>query len=182
MTRYIAFLVAFVVLAGLVPDYFERYEHRSPVSPERPPAASVETASADAPALPQASYLGNGRVAMLEPNAQGHFTASFRINGTPVDGMVDTGATYVAMNASTAGNLGIHPAPGDFAYSVQTANGVTRAARVRLASVEVGQVRVDNVDAFVLSDTSFTETLIGMSFLKRLNSYQVSNGVLALKN
>jgi len=185
MTRYIVMLLVFVGLAGVVPHYFDAYGGGSGQAPAHAGQAGKRVQAISAPdrhGLPEANYLGNGRVATLKPNRQGHFTGSFRINGQTVVGIIDTGATYVALNESTARQLGIDPPPSAFKYKVETANGTTKAAHAVLSSVEIGQVRVDNVEAFILSDSSMSETLIGMSFMKKLRSYRVRDGVLEIKN
>lgn len=179
MTRYIALLVLCVGLAGIVPHYFEAYQADLPDG--APHAASDAAPISPAPPAPKAAYLGNGRTVTLEPDRSGHFSGTFRINGQTLSGLIDTGATYVAMNASTARRLGISPSQSDYAYPVQTANGITKAARTTLDTVEIGPIRVEHIDAFVLDDAAITETLIGMSFLKKLDSYRVRNGVLDLR-
>lgn len=181
VTRYIALLVLCVGLAGIVPHYFEGYlaEWRQ----SAPPAAAgrMPVSAASEPAASEASYLGNGRTVTLEADRSGHFSGTFRINGRTVAGLIDTGATYVAMNATTARRLGISPARADYVYPVQTANGVTKAARTTLDRVEIGPIRVEDVAAFVLDDAAISETLIGMSFLRKLQSYRVRDGVLDLR-
>lgn len=110
----------------------------------------------------------------------GHFAGSFRMNGKQVDGMIDTGASAVAINESTARRLGFSPASLDYKYSVGTANGTTQAAHVVLNRIEIGSIRVRDVDAFVLKDKALSSTLIGMSFLKKLKSYTADGGTLRL--
>ena len=95
--------------------------------------------------------------------------------------MIDTGATAIAINQSTARKLGVYLTPSMFKYRVNTANGATSAARVTLQSVELKSIRVRNVEAYVLGDDSLGATLIGMSFLKRLTSFQARDGKLILK-
>ena len=56
----------------------------------------------------------------------------------------------------------------------------TRAATATIARLEIGRISVDNVEAVVLDDTALNNTLIGISFLKRLGKYQVENGALLL--
>lgn len=112
----------------------------------------------------------------------GHFNANFRVNGRDVEGLVDTGATFVAINEQTARRIGISLSGLDYRYAVTTANGTTQAAHVTLDRMEVGSVRVRDVDAFVLKDKSLSGMLVGMSFMNRLKSYRVQDGVLTLKN
>ncbi len=117
----------------------------------------------------------------LAADGNGHYSGSFRINGKPVDGLIDTGATFVALNESTARRLGFTANGLDFAYAVNTANGQTKAARITLDRIEIGSLRVRQVDAFVLRDAALSQTLVGMSFLQKLGSYRVADGTLELR-
>lgn len=126
-----------------------------------------------------ASYAAGSSMRLLS-DAQGHFIGEFRINGRPVTGMVDTGATYVALNMSTARRLGVEPDRDAFTYGVETASGRTSAARIVIDRMEIGPVRVDEVEAFVLEDSDLSTTLIGMSFMNGLQSYRVEDGELLL--
>ena len=112
----------------------------------------------------------------------GHFTADFHINGRYVRGLIDTGATYVAINQTMARNLGLGLANSDFKHQVRTANGLTNAALVKLDRMEIGSISVNDVEAFVLDDKALTSTLIGMSFMSKLQSYQVKHNKLELIN
>lgn len=118
----------------------------------------------------------------IKAGAGGHFNASFRVNGRDVDGLIDTGATFVAINEQTAKRIGISGSSLDYRYAVTTANGTTQAAHVTLDRLEIGSVRVRNVDAYVLKDKALSGMLVGMSFMSKLKSYKVQDGVLYLKN
>ena len=187
MTRYIVLLIAFVGLAGLVPHYFELYAERAARAPRadgagiHPRPAAPRPAAVNGGELP-APYLGGGRRAVLHRNGQGHYGGSFTLNGQAIEGMIDTGATYVALNESTAREIGITLEPRDFTLTVETANGRTKAARAKIDSIAIGQIREEGVEAVVLPDAAMPQTLIGMNFLNRLSSYQVRDGVLDLKD
>ena len=121
-----------------------------------------------------------GRKVRLPPDERGHFTADFRLNGRKIEAMVDTGATLVALNLTTARRIGITIMPDDFKFQVETANGQTRAATTTIERLEIGRITIENVEAVVLDDKALTNTLIGISFLKRLAKYQVEGGSLLL--
>jgi aspartyl protease family protein len=121
-----------------------------------------------------------GRKVVLTADERGHFTSTFRLNGRQVDGMIDTGATLVAINASTARRIGIALNQSDFSQKVSTANGATRAAVVTIDRVQIGKITVENIQAVVLDDNALRTNLIGISFLQRLEKYQVENGTLLL--
>lgn len=142
--------------------------------------------SGDAPAMVQVSKTDARPVApvgsyTLEANPSGHFSGDFLLNGRSVHGLIDTGATFVAMNETTARRLGFTGNSLDFRYAVSTANGPTRAARVMLDRVEIGGIRARDIETFVLADEALDSTLIGMSFLRKLKSYSVENGRMVLK-
>ena len=102
----------------------------------------------------------------------GMYTTVGSIDGLPVSFLIDTGATQVAMNASQARRLGIdYHVTGDPA-EVTTASGVERAWMVTLDSVKVGDLEVRNVSAVVLEGKQPKVTLLGMSYLGRM---EISN-------
>jgi aspartyl protease family protein len=166
-------LVAGCVLAAaaFVPGVASRY-----LAPPAETATPVEKASVET-GHGAARYTGN-RSAIIAAGADGHFTGTFVINGRKQRGLVDTGASMVAINVSTARDLGFDRL--DFRYAVDTANGKARAAYVKLDRIEIGPVRMENIGAMVLDDKALSETLIGMNFLKGLSSYRVEDGKLHL--
>jgi aspartyl protease family protein len=149
------------------------------VSKIKPSEAPVEAKASLASAPVEAESL---RSYALRANEQGHFAGRFRINGKPVDSLIDTGATFVTMSESTARNLGYGGNELRFRYEVVTANGKVKAARINLKSIEIGTVTVRNVDAMVIRGKDLEFPLIGMSFLKKLSSYRADNDELKLVN
>jgi len=140
------------------------------------PDATLAAAMPDKPAIAQPF----GRKFVVEADARGHFTSQFKLNGRQVDGMIDTGATLVAINTSTARRIGLSLNPSDFTHQVNTANGTIRAAVVTVDRLQIGNIQLDDVQAVVLDDKALQTNLIGMSFLTRLQKYQVENGALLL--
>lgn len=170
LKRVLVFAGVVVAVATQLPGYLQRQVETAPTTA---PTQQVAVVSPPAPAQ------GLGR-ALLSANAQGHFTATFRINGKAVEGMIDTGASSVAINETTARRLGFGGSDLDFKYKVNTANGQTAAAVVTLDRIEVDGVRVQDVKAMVLQDKALSGTLIGMTFLEKLGSYKVENGQMRL--
>jgi aspartyl protease family protein len=121
------------------------------------------------------------REVVLSAGRGGHFEASFEMNGRPVRGLVDTGATSVAINESTARRIGVSLSALGFSVPVSTANGVVKAAPVTVKRITVGGIAIGEVEALVLPDKALSGTLVGMSFLKRLSSFRVENGTLILR-
>lgn len=105
-------------------------------------------------------------------NTDGMYTTVGSINGLPVPFLVDTGATRVAMSSAEARRLGIDYRVSGTPSSVTTASGVERAWAVTLDSVTVGALELRNVGAVVLEGPLPQRTLLGMTFLGRL---EISN-------
>lgn len=121
-----------------------------------------------------------GRVARIERDRRGHFIASAKLNGRTMDVLVDTGATLVAINETTARRLGIPLKEADFRYRVRTANGVAEAAAATIDEIEIGRVIVRDVPATVSRDGALSGVLLGMSFLNKLKKFEVESGTLVL--
>ncbi|MGB8313129.1 MAG: TIGR02281 family clan AA aspartic protease [Aestuariivirga sp.] len=118
----------------------------------------------------------------LKAGQNGHFFVTAEINGRDVKVLVDTGASAVALSYEDAQDIGLHPGNLDFNIPVSTANGVTKAASVTLNKIEVDGVRVSDVQGMVLPEGVMRGSLLGMSFLSKLQSFKVEDGVLYLKN
>lgn len=117
----------------------------------------------------------------IRAGAHGHFHATAEINGRPVEVMVDTGASIVAMSYEDAERAGIYVRDSDFTGRVSTANGVSRVAPVVLDRVSIGDITVRNVRAAIAEPGRLGTTLLGMSFLGRLQRADMRSGVLVLQ-
>ncbi|WP_255873731.1 retropepsin-like aspartic protease family protein [Microbulbifer elongatus] len=115
----------------------------------------------------------------LNADSRGHYSTTAWINGRRVDVMVDTGATSIAFNYPTAKSLGLDLARAR-PMTVSTASGVEKAYRLNLASVTIGGITVHNVDATVLGSDFPRVTLLGNSFLSRVDMQQ-QDGLLLLR-
>ena len=103
------------------------------------------------------------------PTAQGMYAVVGSINGFPVNFLIDTGATLVAMSRREAKRLGIdYLVRGDSSW-VTTASGKVKAYYVVLDRVKVGDIALNRVKAAVLDSDYPSEVLLGMSFLSRLD-------------
>lgn len=111
----------------------------------------------------------------------GHFVARVAANGQPISMLVDTGASTVVLKPADAQKLGIEIEKLRFQVPVQTANGTTFAAAVRLKQLKVGPIDLANVDALVAKPGTLKDSLLGMTFLNRLRSYEFSGDFLTLR-
>jgi aspartyl protease family protein len=103
----------------------------------------------------------------LIADGQGHFVTGGTINGASVRFLVDTGATMVSLDAEAARRAGIDYLRGEPGYSM-TANGAAPVYRVKLDSVRLGDITLNNIDGLVHESSSLPVVLLGMSFLGRL--------------
>ena len=137
-------------------------------SAERPRAATLPTAKGD-------------RTVVLKAGRNGHYEARVHINGRPIDVMVDTGATLVALTYEDSAAAGIFPGEGDFKYKVNTANGEARVAAVTLDQVSIDDITIRDVRGVVAERGKLGTTLLGMSFLSKLSRAEMSRGTLTLQ-
>jgi aspartyl protease family protein len=157
-----------IAVALFAPDLAGRYFERKPAHPPR--AMNIAPSK-------QADYAGGIHI---PADRFGHFQAEVQVNGRPLDALVDTGASYVVLKFEDAQSLGVIYAGDPFDIPVQTANGVGHARRVKLSSVRVGSVQLDDVDAMVAEEGMLARNLLGMSFLRRLSRYEVRDNTLIL--
>jgi aspartyl protease family protein len=144
-------------------------------------AVSDDVAAVPAPDKPTIVAV-MGQTVTLASDGRGHFEADLEIEGVRVAALVDTGASVIALPQSTAEKFGIFLGPTAFKSSVVTANGEVRVAPVTLRQVRVGGILVKGVEAVVLPDQSLQTTLLGMSFLRRLKSFEINGNTLTLSN
>ena len=113
-------------------------------------------------------------------SADGHFWVEARIDGTRVRFLIDTGASNIVLSPADARRIGFDPAGLRFTGFAETANGTVRTAAVRLGSIEIGPIRIDDLGASV-NQAEMRGSLLGMSFLERLESFEIRDGALILR-
>jgi len=118
--------------------------------------------------------------AALERGADGHWRAEARVNGRKIELLVDTGATLVALTQDDAKAAGIDVRKLRYDARVRTASGTARAATVTLERIQIGNVRVRDVEAMVI-EGGLSVSLLGMSFLDRLEQFDVRGQTLRLR-
>jgi aspartyl protease family protein len=106
---------------------------------------------------------------MLTADTQGHFFADGVVNGVPMRFVVDTGATLISLPASEARRLSLDFRKGQKGMT-NTANGTATAYRIKLDTVRIGDITLNNVDAVVMErDDGLSSALLGMNFLNRMD-------------
>jgi aspartyl protease family protein len=115
---------------------------------------------------------------VIDAGRHGHFLVEAVVNGVPIDFMVDTGASHVVLSLQDARKLGFTQL--QFTEEFQSANGTVRAAPVELRELRIGQLSLFDLEASV-NGGPLPISLLGMSFLQRLSSYEVARGRLILR-
>jgi aspartyl protease family protein len=134
-------------------------------------SARTQASSAAAPQVAAASGAQTistvaANYAKVATDARGDFVADGEVNGLPVRFAVDTGATFITLPAREASRLGVDYHKGQRVV-METANGDVTAYRLKLDTVRVGNVTVNNVDAVITEGNSLPIALLGMSFLNQ---------------
>jgi aspartyl protease family protein len=111
----------------------------------------------------------------------GDFAVAAHINGARVPMLLDTGATSVVLTQDAAKAAGLPIEVLNYSITVDTANGRTRAAAVTLDRLAVGSLTEHAVPALVAQPGQLKNNLLGMSFLNRLESWEVRGDKLRLR-
>lgn len=139
------------------------------------PAPASATSPAPRPAARVAANESRFRRAR-----DGHFYVDADVNGTRIHFLVDTGASLVVLSPEDARAAGIRPSQQDFSGRASTANGIVRVAPVTLREIGVQQLSFYDVPASVL-EQPMPVSLLGMSFLSRLQGYETRDDELVLR-
>jgi aspartyl protease family protein len=124
-------------------------------------------AAGEGAAIANTSPVRSGNSVILTADARGHFITTGVVNGVSLRFMVDTGATSVVLPSADARRAGINYLAGGRVLS-QTANGVVPVYTIKLDTLQVGDITVNNVDAAVVEGDKLPFALLGMSFLNRM--------------
>jgi aspartyl protease family protein len=121
------------------------------------------------------------RTASLRKEGDGHFWATAYVNGTPVKFLVDTGASLVALTERDARRIGLNTDKMEQTATVRTAGGEVKAAIAMITKIEVDGVTVKNVQAVVIDNKGLEHSLLGMSFLNRLDGWDVTANAIVIR-
>ena len=139
-----------------------------------------------APTLPPSPRPRADHIPVAEPPATesyhaargNQFFLTGSVNGYPIHFLVDTGATFVSLTPDDATRLGFDLKKLNWNMQMRTANGIARNAQVTLAEIRLNRIVEYNVSATIMSQNGIS--LLGMSFLSRLRSWHISDGVLTI--
>lgn len=163
---------------GLMATASAMFLSRSVESPNPPQAASL---AADQRTAEPAAQTSGGRIVALRADPRGHFVSDIQINGQYVRALVDTGASIVAFSAEDARKANLVPPASAYTLTMNTANGQVRAARMLVPELRLQSIVLRNVEAVVMPQGALHVTLLGMSFLRRLQGFEINGGALTLR-
>lgn len=112
---------------------------------------------------------------------RGHYIVHPTVENYRIKMVVDTGASIVALTAADAQALGIKSDASTRRVMLSTANGTVSGFRATLREIRLGDIIVRNVDAVVLPAGALSMSLLGNSFLSKLQGYEVQTGRMVLR-
>lgn len=166
-------LVSALLIAGVTVFYVvpKLEQHQAETVAVAEPAPEPE---------PKRSSVNFANAAVIDREADGQYWTRANVDGTSVKFMVDTGASIVALTYRDAQRIGLSPEDMAFDNEIRTAGGATMGAYVVLERISIGQVEVEQVPAMILKD-GLDHSLLGMTFLNELYSYEFKRGQMVIR-
>jgi aspartyl protease family protein len=169
-----AALIGSGALAGMVVQSHDRQKQMKQDSKVTTASMPMRSGNAAAPAPA-------GNTAMIYSDPRGHFYADIQVRGIPIRTMVDTGASLVALSTEDAAKIGLRANPSDRKAQFNTANGVVTASLVQLPEVRLQGLTVFDVEAAIMPPGAMSGTLLGMSFMKKLASFESRGSSMVMR-
>jgi aspartyl protease family protein len=164
-----ASLFGSIAAAGLV----MQVRQDNAVALGKPAIASAQPATATQPS--------GGNTALLYADTRGHFFADIYVRGIPIRTLVDTGASVVSFSSEDAAKIGLREESGQRRAQFHTANGIVTASMVRVPEMRLQGITVYDVEAAIMPRGAMQGTLLGMSFMRKLQSYESRGTSMVMK-
>lgn len=129
--------------------------------------------------MPASGIASDGEITFYAADG-GHFYVEADVEGTPIVFLVDTGASDIVLSPRDARRLGWDLRELRFTRLYNTANGIGQGAPVTLKTLAVGPIFLSDLPASV-NRADLDTSLLGMTFLRRLSSYEASADRLTLR-
>jgi aspartyl protease family protein len=123
-----------------------------------------------------------GHTVEIARGGGGSFSVTTQVNGARVAMVLDTGASAVVLTQEAAKAAGLPLEVLNYSVNVDTANGRARAAPVTLDRVSIGGITERSVPALIAQPGQLRTNLLGMSFLNRLESWEVRGDKLMMRS
>ena len=121
-----------------------------------------------------------GHTVEIARGTGGSFAVTTQVNGARIAMVLDTGASAVVLTQEAARTAGLPLEVLNYSVHVDTANGRAWAAPVTLDKVSIGGITERSVPALI-TQGGLRTNLLGMSFLNRLQSWEVRSDRLLLR-
>ncbi|UWP99608.1 retropepsin-like aspartic protease family protein [Aliiroseovarius crassostreae] len=128
---------------------------------------------------PQQSFIETSGQVVLPRAFDGHFYIQLKMNGQPIDFIVDTGASNVVLTKEDAERAGVDPSSLRYFGRALTANGTTRTAPANIARVELEGITDYGVEVWV-NEGEMPQSLLGNSYLQRFDKIEIRRDQLVL--
>ena len=128
---------------------------------------------------PQQTVFAEENRIVVPRSPNGHYFIQAEVNGAPLRFVLDTGATSLVLTKSDATAAGLDPDTLQYFSRAMTANGEVRTAPVRLDTITLGSVTDTDVPA-VVNEGEMSQSLMGMTYLQRWGTLQISDNTLTL--
>ena len=122
----------------------------------------------------------DGSEFVIEGDSRGHYFVNADIGGREIGFLVDTGASLVALSEEDADTIGYPIHQLEYSGRVNTANGVARVAPILIDEITIGDNVVRNVQGAVIEGHT-GQSLLGMTFLRKLAGFEIKNNQLFLR-
>lgn len=129
---------------------------------------------------PRQLVVDGGARIEIPQSFDGHYYVALEANGTPIEFVVDTGATDIVLTRADAAALGIDLDALSYTGRAGTANGEVRTAPARLETLAVGGFTDRNVPV-VVNSGEMDQSLLGMRYLQRFDRLEISGGKMVLE-
>jgi aspartyl protease family protein len=117
---------------------------------------------------------------VLGEDAEGAYHVVGQVNGQAVGFLVDTGASDVVLSPADAERIGVDMASLRYTHAYETANGIGQGATYIAPNLTIGPIRLTNV-AMSINQAPMSSSLLGMTFFKRIESFEFKGGQLTLR-
>ena len=178
--RYIIILFAFAVLAGwIMPDL-------SHVFSKRPASSTAQSDTIAALPAQEDSYNDESdgwdepEALSIERDADGHFYATVDVDGVPINFLIDTGATAIALTGSDAEALGLDWDEYNLQVVGRGASGNVYGKKVVLSELVLGDFVARNLPAAIIPN-GLDRSLLGQAFLKKIDNVNISGDEMVLR-
>jgi len=123
----------------------------------------------------------HGHTVELARSHGGDFPISAQVNGARISMILDTGASTVVLTNEAAKAAGLPLELVKYSVNVDTANGRALAAAVTLDRVVIGGIAERSIPALIAQPGQLKTSLLGMSFLNRLQGWEVRGDKLVMR-